>query len=166
MGSNSESNRVRTSKYSKLARQRSTTSQRVSKKSKRRTLREAAPGEQEALLNLWRWKCGLPEVSLLSERKKSLEELRITQWNPKFEKYMRNRLIMGGIRYHPFDDSRQMQWNFMQGLYKSIGQYEVTGNTEFLVDCANYCLLEFTFGTHPKKHWHANDDGIHNEKKG
>jgi hypothetical protein len=31
-----------------------------------------------------------------------LEQLRRTEWNPEFEKLMRNRLLMGAMRYGEF----------------------------------------------------------------
>ena len=36
--------------------------------------------------------------------------------------------------------------------------YEMTGNTEYLVDIANYCLLAFLEDEHPNKHFSAMDE--------
>ena len=117
------------------------------------------------LKNLWRWKCGLPEVS---EESKiiDLKEMRKSQWSFTFEKLMRNRLIMGALRYGRMNQSGKPQYNVIPSMIKRLHQYEETGNTEFLVDVANLCLLEFEEGHHKKKHFSSIDDGEHVTKVG
>jgi hypothetical protein len=90
-----------------------------------------------------------------------LARLEQTEWSLEFERLMRNRLIMGALRYNTFAENRQhpahKQWPFKQKLATMIDAYEATGNTEFLVDAANYCLLAFEFDPHPTKHFYAQD---------
>lgn len=92
-----------------------------------------------------------------------LESLRRTEWSPKFEGLMRNRLLMGALRYGTFKEKEQNMyakdpWDLETPIKDKIRLYQETGNTEYLVDAANYCLLAFEFDPHPKKHFKALDD--------
>lgn len=103
----------------------------------------------------------------LSEPKKprfKLSDLKLleeSEWSSNFETLMRNRLIMGALRYSTFQEIRTKpkggHWRFKETLTKMIESYEQTGNSEFLVDAANYCLLAFEFDPHPTKHFYAQD---------
>lgn len=98
----------------------------------------------------------------------SLDELRRDSWNPEFEYLMRNRLIMGSFRYETFEQKRKMgdAYDYPSYIKAKVAEYERTGNVECLVDVANCALLEYTFGRHPTKHFHATDDNsIHVQLK-
>ena len=90
-----------------------------------------------------------------------LSELKLTEWSSEFEQLMRNRLIMGSIRYERFNHPDKPDYNRVGAIDRKFALYKKTGNTELLVDIANYCLLEFVFSTHPLKHFHATDDQDH-----
>ena len=111
------------------------------------------------LRNLWLWKCGLPENE--PQKMASLEELKTTEWSDDFEKLMRNRLIMGAIRYGRIGDKNKIQYEHIDSMIKRLNKYQESGNKEYLVDVANLCLLEFVECNHPKQHFHAIDDGEH-----
>ncbi len=99
--------------------------------------------------------------------KTTLNELRESEWSPRFEQLMRNRLIMGSFRYQPFSEKRAKPWKYdtaAEAIIR-INRYKADGNTEHLVDAANMCLLEFEFGKHPKKHFSSIDDGEHAKAK-
>ena len=49
------------------------------------------------LTTFWLWKCGLPENE--PGKPITFDELQQTEWNVDFEKLMRNRLIIGAMRY-------------------------------------------------------------------
>ena len=100
--------------------------------------------------------------------KPSLEELKRTQWCGEFETLMRNRLIMGAMRYETFDDKRRTgcSYDYIASITSRLKKYQETGNTEHLVDAANCLMLEFEFGNHPTKHFSSIDDGEHVAKKG
>lgn len=92
----------------------------------------------------------------------SLDKLRESEWSPVFEQYMRNRLIMGSIRYEPFETKKiSHNYDLMSYAIDKIRAYQETGNQENLVDCANVCMIEYECPTHPKPHFSAEDDGIH-----
>ena len=112
------------------------------------------------LNNLWRWKCGLPETEEANQES-SYEELKKTEWSEEFERLMRNRLIIGALRYGRLGAANKPQYDRINSMIKRLTKYQETGNKEFLVDVANICLLEFVECNHPNQHFHAIDDGEH-----
>lgn len=93
-------------------------------------------------------------------RRPSLAELEETEWSKEFERLMRNRMLMGALRYGRLEDKRKKgaKWNLLEPIQTKVKLYEETGNTEYLVDAANYCLLAFECDNHPLKHFKALDD--------
>lgn len=114
------------------------------------------------LSNLWRWKCGIPEIDPYGKKSfVTYEELSKTEWSPKFETLMRNRLVMGAIRYGRLKSKNKAQYERISSMIRRLELYAQTGNDEYLVDVANMALLEFEEGTHPNKHFSSIDDGEH-----
>jgi hypothetical protein len=108
------------------------------------------------LKNLWRWAAGLPE---LTERTTQFDQsFWETEWSPAFERLMRNRLIMGALRYGRLKAPGKPQYDRLKSIVDRVGKYRESGNLEYLVDIANLALLEFEEGVHPKKHFAAIDD--------
>ena len=114
------------------------------------------------LNNLWRWKCGLPETEEANQVS-SYEGLKESEWSADFEKLMRNRLIIGALRYGRIGAANKPQYDRVSSMIKRLSKYQETGNKEFLVDVANICLLEFVECNHPNQHFHAIDDGEHTD---
>lgn len=85
------------------------------------------------------------------------DALASSEWSKPFETLMRNRLIMGALRYGRIGAPNKPKWNRVASIKKRTGLYEESGNLELLVDIANLCLLEFVEGQHPKRHWHGAD---------
>ena len=112
------------------------------------------PGEW-FLANLWRRRAGLPEFSGL------FEELSVTQWSTEFERLMRNRLMVGAMRYGRMGAPDKPKYDRLGAIKAIVDQYEKTGNDELLVDGANLFMLEYREGDHPKKHFNAVDDAGH-----
>jgi hypothetical protein len=110
--------------------------------------------------NLWLWKCNKQEIPDHKE-KLSYDELRKTEWSEEFEKLMRNRLLMGFFRYGRMGDKNKPVYDRKESILSRIFKYEETGNTEYLVDIANLCMLEFVEGRHKNKHFKSIDDGEH-----
>ena len=93
----------------------------------------------------------------------SLSELQETEWSRSFEMYMRNRLIIGALRYGCLHASGKLKYDRITSIIKRVTEYKKTGNLEHLVDIANLALLEFEEGEHPKRHFTGIDDGEHTE---
>lgn len=109
--------------------------------------------------NAWKWKCGLHENEFISLP--SYDVLKETEWSPIFENLMRNRLIMGAIRYGRIGAIGKPQYDRVPSMIKRLQKYSDSGNKEFLVDVANLCLLEFVECNHPTQHFHAIDEHEH-----
>ena len=84
-----------------------------------------------------------------------------SEWSLEFEKYMRNRLIVGAYRYGKLQEEGKPEYDRISSAIRRLKRYRESGNTEYLVDIANLCLLEFVEGKHPKKHFKTVDDGEH-----
>lgn len=100
-------------------------------------------------------------IGYSSKTKDSIEDLKVSEWSPLFEQLMRNRLIMGALRYGKIKAPGRVKYERIASIVKRIYAYKETGNAEYLVDIANLCLVEFEEPTHPAFHWSAVDDGEH-----
>lgn len=93
--------------------------------------------------------------------KVTLRELATSEWSTEFEQFMRNRLIMGALRYGKLGTPGKPVYDRTSSIQKRLTAYRTTGNKELLVDIANLCLCEFVECRHPLAHWHSVDDGEH-----
>lgn len=98
-----------------------------------------------------------PEIGTVPD----LPSLKLTEWSSRFEKYMRNRLIMGRFRYGALSRTTKTNYDNVQQIIFKAKTYQVNGNDELLVDIANLALVEFEIGTHANKHFYATDDLNH-----
>lgn len=74
-----------------------------------------------------------------------------------FLQLMHNRLLFGCCRYGP---ALKDPLSFLGRMKIAIQQYEANGNTEKLVDVANYAFLEFANPQHKDAHFEADDQGM------
>jgi len=86
----------------------------------------------------------------------SPEEILKTQYSPKFDELRKNRMV---VSYHKYGDikSNGAVVDFVECMKQRIMKYEITGNTEWLVDVANFCMIEFMYPKHKKAHFRATD---------
>jgi hypothetical protein len=114
------------------------------------------------LRNAWRVLAGMDEEK--PRQVPALESLQQSEWSPKFETLMRNRLVMGAFRYGLLGDPAKPRYDRVASIRRRLDKYVQTGNLEHLVDVANTALLEFVEGEHPNRHFHSIDDGEHTKK--
>jgi len=95
-----------------------------------------------------------------------LPQLSETEWCEMFEQARRYRLAMGCFRYGPLSRLKIRRHDFMAGLRAKLAAYDQTGNTEALVDAANYLMLEFMWPSHSQAHFRGEDDVSHCPVKG
>lgn len=83
-----------------------------------------------------------------------------SNWDDVFEELMRNRLAMGTLRYGMIktQKAKGCPFDVMGAIRPKLEAYHKTGNTEYLVDAANYLMLVFSIDPHPNKHFSALDD--------
>lgn len=110
---------------------------------------------------LWKRAAGRPVV----DEHATLDELKRTEWSVPFELMMRNRMIVGSLRYGRLGKPDKPAYDRVGEAIRRLRLYEQTGNDELLVDAANICMVEFLEGKHPKKHFVSVDDGQHAEVK-
>ena len=92
---------------------------------------------------------------------RTIADLERSEWSPRFERLMRNRLVIGAMRYGLLHAPGKKRWDRGAGIRKRLKQYEETGNLEYLVDVANLALLEFEESDHPLKHFRSAECGDH-----
>ena len=87
----------------------------------------------------------------------SYAALQVSEWSVEFEQLMRNRLIMGSIRYNKMATPRKPGCTIfhIEIIEQRLKRYKETGNLEMLVDIANLCKVEFVHSDHPDKHFKA-----------
>jgi len=79
-----------------------------------------------------------------------------------FAQKMANRLLVGALRYGP----AKKEQNYMTRLEMEFKAYKKTGNGEFLVNIANYALLESIAPQNSKYHYDAHADSVTRKKMG
>lgn len=85
----------------------------------------------------------------------SIDELQETEWSHEFERFMRNRLIMGALRYGKLAAPGKPKYDRVDYIKRKVDDYDASGNLECLVDVACLALCEFIEGQHPLRHFKA-----------
>jgi adenylate kinase family enzyme len=80
-----------------------------------------------------------------------------TEFSEKFIQGMKDRMVVSYYKYGPVKDGFPHKVNALETLQKRLEQYQITGNTEFLMDVANYAMIEFMFPSHYKAHFKPTD---------
>lgn len=83
-----------------------------------------------------------------------------TEWSYRFEELQKKAMLMSYYKYGPVVKNHTKDNNHMDAvanLKKRLELYEKTGNTEFLVDVANFAMIEFMNPQHPKAHFKGTD---------
>lgn len=93
------------------------------------------------------------------------DALAASEWSDEFERMMRNRLIMGALRYGLINEEGKPRYDRVGSMKRRLDLYSETGNLEHLVDVANLALMEFEEGRHPNAHFASLDDGHHTRTK-
>jgi hypothetical protein len=102
----------------------------------------------------------------LDRRVPDLDALKRSEWSSVFERYMRNRLVIGAMRYTLLNDPDAPKWDTIGSIIDRAQCYLQTGNQEHLVDIANLAMIEFCRPScHSAPHWSPADDGQHTKKK-
>lgn len=80
----------------------------------------------------------------------------VKEWSDDFWEKMKNRMLVSFHKYGPVKDS-EFTHKSISDAKKRIEKYEETGNTEWLVDAANFCMIEFMYPSHKDAHFRATD---------
>lgn len=96
---------------------------------------------------------------------KIVGDLSRTEWCPEFERHMRDRLVMGAMRYGRMGAPGKPQYDRVPDMIRRLKAYAAAGNLEHLIDTACIAMMEYVEGDHPNRHFVAQDDGEHTEEK-
>lgn len=66
-----------------------------------------------------------------------------SEFSERFVEYMRNRMEVSFHKYGPLKQAFPHKVDALKSLQLRIDKYLETGNTEFLVDVANFAMIEF-----------------------
>lgn len=80
-----------------------------------------------------------------------------TQISEKFIQGMVDRMFTSYYRYGPIQDGFPHKVNAIGCLHMRLKKYEETGNTEWLMDVANFAMIEFILPSHPNAHFRATE---------
>ena len=64
---------------------------------------------------------------------------------------------MSYSKYGPLAAAFPDKVNALHSLLDRLRKYELTGNTEYLVDAANFAMIEFTRPSYKEAHFEATD---------
>jgi hypothetical protein len=70
---------------------------------------------------------------------------------------MYNRMAMSYHKYGPVAKGFPEPFDAIASLKDRLANYEATGNFEWLMDIANFAMIEYMRPKHPKAHFEATD---------
>ena len=73
----------------------------------------------------------------------------------EFIQAMKDRMAVSEAKYGPIQDAYPYKVDAMESMEQRVRRYHETGNTEWLVDAANFLMIEFQLPRHPKAHFRA-----------
>lgn len=80
-----------------------------------------------------------------------------SEFSEQFTKGMRDRMAVSYFKYGKVADAYPHKVNAIESLHKRLDRYLETGNTEWLMDVANFAMIEFMHPAHPEAHFRATD---------
>jgi len=89
------------------------------------------------------------------------EEILKTEYCEEFDSKRKDMMVMSFYKYGPVSDnySEYKCMDAMGNVQKRIAKYQETGNREFLLDAANFLMIEYMFPQHKDAHYKATDSG-------
>lgn len=76
-----------------------------------------------------------------------------TEYSPAFLQGMLDRMAFGYASYGPLHDAYPHKVDAVRSLRKRLELYLETGNTEWLMDVANFAMIEFLCPSHTSAHY-------------
>jgi hypothetical protein len=80
-----------------------------------------------------------------------------TEVSLDFLEGMVNRMALSYFKYGRVADGFPGKMHAIKTLLDKVQQYQETGNSEWLLDAANYAMIEFMHPRHPQAHYRATD---------
>jgi hypothetical protein len=80
-----------------------------------------------------------------------------TEFSIPFLQGMVNRMGVSWAKYGAVADAYPHKINALDSLQMRLDKYRETGNTEWLIDVANFAMIEFLRPSHPRAHFAGTD---------
>jgi hypothetical protein len=80
-----------------------------------------------------------------------------TEFSGEFVSGMEDRMGVSYAKYGPVANAYPHKINAMESVQQRIDKYHATGNKEWLIDAANFLMIEFMHPRHPKAHFRATE---------
>ena len=80
-----------------------------------------------------------------------------SEFSPDFVEKMENAMGLSFYKYGPVKEAYPDKIDAVESLQVRLERYAKTGNTEFLVDVANFAMIEFMLPRHPEAHFKVQD---------
>jgi hypothetical protein len=80
-----------------------------------------------------------------------------SEFSDKFVDGMKNRMLVSFHKYGKVADAYPHKVNAIASLTQRLDMYAETGNTEYLMDVANFAMIEFMLPAHEAAHFKGTD---------
>lgn len=80
-----------------------------------------------------------------------------SEMDPVFLQGMANRMAVSFHKYGALADGYPLRVSALASLQQRLDMYRETGNTEYLIDAANFAMIEYMHPAHPLAHFAATD---------
>ena len=81
----------------------------------------------------------------------------LSEFSGEFVQGMADRMAVSFCKYGRVAEAYPSRVDAIASLRKRLERYEETGNTEWLMDVANFAMIEFMRPRHPKAHFRPTD---------
>ena len=88
---------------------------------------------------------------------KKSDAVPMSEFSDTFVQGMYDRMAVSYFKYGPLKRGFPDKVDAIGTLQECLATYAVDGNTEHLIDAANYCMIEFIAPRHPEAHFAATD---------
>lgn len=93
----------------------------------------------------------------MSDKEFDREAVLKTEYSPEFDEGRKVRMIVSYFRYGLLSEAYPHRINAIESLKQRLDKYAETGNKEFLMDAANFAMIEFMHPAHPNAFFEATD---------
>lgn len=87
------------------------------------------------------------------------DQVPLTEVSTDFLQKMVNAMSLSFFKYGAVKDAYPEKVDALRSLMQRLEKYGETGNTEYLVDVANFAMIEFIAPRHPDAHYKPLDSG-------
>lgn len=81
-----------------------------------------------------------------------------SEFSATFWAKMKNSMAQAFIKYGPVADAYPRKVDAIQSLRRRLRKYEETGNKEWLIDIANFAMIEFMHPSHADAHYRGTSE--------